>query len=132
MKSQNQESLLDMVQGGVKERIGIEFNRVMDNILDPNAPKNKKRTITLKIELTPDNDAQMIAVNYIADSKLCPLNPIGTVLCVGADPVTGELGAAEMVRQVPGQKNLMDDTEAPEGKTIHFTPASQAKAALAK
>ena len=128
MKQQEKASLLDMVQGGVKERVGLEFEKVMDNILDPNTEAKKKRVITLKIEFAPDAERKTIGVNYTASSKLIPMNPISTSLYVGADPQTGEIGAIELTPQIPGQKNMMDDSEQPEGKVI---PISR-KAALAK
>ena len=37
MEKQKKASLLDMVQGGVKERVEIEFAKVIDNILNKNA-----------------------------------------------------------------------------------------------
>lgn len=128
MKQNEKTSLLDMVQGGVKERIAIEFDKVIDNILNLNADPKKKRTITLKIEFVPDAERKTVGVVYHADSKLVPLNPIATALYLGADPDTGEVGAIEMTAQIPGQKNLIDDTEAGERKVIPFDP----KQALAR
>lgn len=128
MKQQEKSSLLDMVQGGVKERVGLEFEKIMDNILDPNTEAKKKRTITLKIEFAPDAERKTIGVSYTASSKLIPMNPISTSLYVGTDPQTGEIGAVELTPQIPGQKNMMDDSEQLEGKVIPITR----KAALAR
>lgn len=119
MEKQQKSSLLDMVQGGVKERVAIEFNKVIDNILNKNADAKKKRTITLKIEFTPDAERQTIGVNYIADSKLVPLNPITTSLYIAADE-NGEVGAVEMVPQIPGQQDFNGNVQ-PEGKVVPIT-----------
>lgn len=43
MKSSKKTSLLDMVQGGVKERVGIEFEKVIDNIMNINVEAQKKK-----------------------------------------------------------------------------------------
>lgn len=119
MEKQKKASLLDMVQGGVKERVEIEFAKVIDNILNKNAEAKKKRIISLKIEFLPDLDRQIIAVNYIADSKLVPLNPISTSLYIAADD-NGEVGAVEMVPQIPGQQDFNGNVQ-PEGKVIPIT-----------
>ena len=86
------------------------------------------RKITLKIEFAPDAERKTIGVSYTASSKLIPMNPISTSLYVGTDPQTGEIGAVELTPQIPGQKNMMDDSEQLEGKVIPITR----KAALAR
>lgn len=121
MKSSKKTSLLDMVQGGVKERVGIEFEKVIDNIMNINVEAQKKRTINLKIEFKPDSERKTIGVTYHVNSKLVPLNPVSTVVCMGADLETGEVSAVEMTAQIPGQRNFYDETEQEPRKVIPIT-----------
>ena len=48
-----QTSLCD---GAVQEKIDRALKAVTDNIMDPNTPPSKKRSITLKITFTPRED----------------------------------------------------------------------------
>lgn len=120
MEKQQRQNLLDMVQGGVRERIQIEFDKVIDNIINPNTDANKKRVINLKIELSPDAERQTIGVSFLADSKLVPMNSIKTAIYLGADPNTGEVAAIEMTPQIPGQTDLNQGEQKP-GKVIPIT-----------
>lgn len=120
-------SLLDMVQGGVKERVDIEFGKLVDNVLNPNTDPKKKRVINLKIEFIPDAERKTISVNFHADSKLAPFNPITTAVGIAVDNVSKEVGAVEMTTQIPGQINF-DGDEQSEGKVIKIKTAKQALA----
>lgn len=120
MQDQEKQSLLDMVQGGVKERVQIEFDKVIANILNLNADAKKKRTISLKIEFTPDAERQRISVQYMTDSKLVPLNPIATAVYIGVDGDTGEVAALEMTPQIPGQQDFKGG-EQQNGKVVPIT-----------
>lgn len=42
-------SILDMAMGAIKERVDYEMGHIVDNILDPNTPPNKKRKLTLTL-----------------------------------------------------------------------------------
>ena len=50
----DKKSIIDMAQGAVVERIDYEMSRMIDNIIDPNTDPKKKRTLTIKIDITPD------------------------------------------------------------------------------
>lgn len=95
-------SILQMAQGAFQERVDYEMRRCVDNILDVNTKATAKRKITLTIELTPDDDRRQIRVNVVAKATLAATNPVATSLCVTTDG-NGEMVAAEMVPQLPGQ-----------------------------
>ena len=115
-------SILDMAMGAIKERVDYEMGHIVDNILDPNTPPNKKRKLTLTLEVTPDAERQTIQVSVTAKAALCPTNPISTSLYVTGDPATGLAQAVEMVPQVPGQTSL-DGMEQEEPKVLKFKQA---------
>ena len=101
--------------GAILERVDYEMGHIVDNILDPNTPPNKKRKLTLTLEFTPDAERQTIQVSVTAKAALCPTNPISTSLYVTGDPATG-------LAQVPGQTNL-DGMEQEEPKVLKFKQA---------
>lgn len=83
----------------------LEMAKVIDNILDINTKAAKKRTLTLTLELLPDDERRTIQVRAIAKSKLEPTNPVATSLYITGDE-NGEVTAVEMVPQVPGQTSF--------------------------
>lgn len=105
MEDLKKQSILDMARGAIKERVDYEMSKVIDNILDPNTAANKKRSLTLTVNFTPDSERQQIGVSVVAKSKLEPTNPVNTSLYITGDN-NGEVTAVEMVPQIPGQQEI--------------------------
>jgi len=99
-------SILSMASGAILERADYEMGKIVENILDLNTSATKKRELTLKVVVTPDDERRHIAISVTAKSKLEPTNPVATALYMTAVPGTGELVAVEMVPQIPGQQAL--------------------------
>lgn len=99
-------SILEMAQGAIMEQVNVEVSRIVDNILDPNTDAKKKRQLVLTVDFTPSSDRSAVVVSATAKSKLLPNNAIQTTLYVGADAVTGEVQAVEMIPQIPGQQGF--------------------------
>ena len=57
-------TLASMCAGGVQERIDRALAKISDNILDLNTDAKKKRTLDIKIVLTPSEDDREDAVSY--------------------------------------------------------------------
>ena len=106
----NRESVLRMAQGAFEERVDRAMAEAIDNILDPNTKATAKRSITLNIELSPDEERSHIGVSVSVKTKLATLNPVPTSLAIVADD-NGELVVAEMVPQVPGQMSMAGDIQ---------------------
>ena len=113
----NRKSILEMAHGAIMERADYEMKKVMDNILDPNTKAAKKRTLTVTLELLPDESRQQIQVKAVSKSKLEPTNAVTTSLYVTGNSDTGEAQVVEMVPQVPGQ-TAMDGTEQDEAPVL--------------
>lgn len=103
--TENRESIMQMARGAFIERVDYEMDRVLQNILDPNTKASAARKITLTISLHPDDERRMINVQVTAKSTLAATNPVATSLYVTADG-NGELVAAELVPQTPGQLDM--------------------------
>lgn len=63
-------SLETLGHGAVAELFEVELERVLENILDPNTPAEKKREITLKFTIAPNKDRNQGKVGVAAGSKL--------------------------------------------------------------
>ena len=106
----NRESVLRMAQGAFEERVDRAMAEALDNILDPNTKATAKRSITLNIELKPDEERSHIEVSVSVKTKLAALNPVPTSLAIVADG-NGELVVAEMIPQIPGQMSMAGEVQ---------------------
>ena len=96
-------NILQLAQGAVQEKLDREFEKVFENIQDPNVNATAKRTITLKIDLVPDDVRQVVKTNVSATSKLAPTDPVATTILTGKDLTTNKIEARELQSGVPGQ-----------------------------
>lgn len=104
-------SVLEMASGAIMERADYEITKILDNILDVNTAANKKRTLTLTLEITPDSERKNLSMKVIAKSKLEPTNPVQTALYVGHDE-QGKTSVIELTPQIPGQMDLYGGEQA--------------------
>lgn len=105
MPQLNQKSIVQMAMGAIQERVDYEMSRIIDNILDPNTKATAKRSLTIKIDLTPDDDRRTISVAAVAKSSLVATNAVNTALYITND-TNGEMAVVEMVPEIPGQLNF--------------------------
>ncbi len=96
-------NILQLAQGAVQEKLDREFEKVFENIQDPNVKATAKRTITLKIDLVPDDVRQVVKTNVSATSKLAPTDPVATTILTGKDLTINKIEARELQSGVPGQ-----------------------------
>lgn len=113
-----QQSILDMVQGGVTEIINDNVADILMNIQNPNTDL-KKRELVIKVSLTPvDERRKRIQVTYNTAPKLRPINPIATAIYAGIDD-NGQLTAMELMENIPGQMKI-EGGEEPKPVVINF------------
>lgn len=65
-------SLRTIASGALEERFADELQKVIANIYDDATDPEAKRTITIKIEVLPDETRQMAVVKVVTSSKLAP------------------------------------------------------------
>lgn len=104
-------NILEMARGAIMERVDVEMDRVIENILDPNTPAKKKRSITLRIDLMPEENRGRVDMKVQCKSTLAPMVDVSTAMCITTGR-KGELLLAELLPQVPGQIDV-DGNEAP-------------------
>ena len=98
-------SLDSYASGAFRERFLGELQRVSANIWNPNTSAVAKRTITLKVVITPE-DRDVGDVEIFSDSKLAPVRSVKTRMRFGFDEKTKEGVFAEVGDQLPGQMEL--------------------------
>lgn len=109
--SMDRKSILDMAMGAFKERADYEMTKVIENILDPNTRADKKRSLTVTIDILPDSERTNLRISTTVKSKLEPTNPVSTSLYITQD-TQGDAQVVEMVPQVPGQLNMSSEEQA--------------------
>jgi hypothetical protein len=98
-------SVLEMARGAIAERAEYEMQKIIENILDPNTAANKKRVLTLTLEIHPDAERQSLHMLCVAKSKLEPTHAVTTALYVTTDE-SGATAVIELTPQIPGQLDL--------------------------
>ena len=101
-------TLASMCGGGVQERINRCLAKISDNILDPNTEAKKKRTLTIQITFTPDeDDREDVSVDVSTNVKLAPETGLSTQLWINKDFKSGEVSITEHAKgQIKGQLTL--------------------------
>lgn len=101
-------SLEELAEGATGERWLLEFERLLDNALDPNRDAEAKRAINLKISVKPNEKRNGGKMSIVVTSKLAPLSEISEQIHFGRHRETGEPMA---VRFDPGQLDAFRPVE---------------------
>ena len=106
--------------GALQEKLNLAFNRVLENMLDPNTPYKDKRKIVCTITFEQNESRSDTAVNVGVETKLPATCSTVTRMGIGRDLKTGEIFVEEYGKGVKGQMvmNLEEtvDTETGEIK----------------
>ncbi|MEC5241172.1 replication terminator protein [Bacillus mycoides] len=100
--------LNSFADGAVAERFDAEFERVLENMSDPNTDPKKPRTITLTLSITGDKKREVWDCQVQAKSKLAPTIEVGSKILMGRDH-SGQIVGQELSSGVKGQYYI--DTE---------------------
>lgn len=73
------------LSGAAVELFNTEFQRVLDNCLDPNTKATAKREVVLKVIIKPDDDRESCSVEIQANSKLAAVRPYPTNIFLGKE-----------------------------------------------
>lgn len=69
--------------GAALEMFQYEFERVLDNILDPNTKATTGRSVTLTVNIKPDQDRAFGSTVIEVKSKLAPVRGVTTGIYIG-------------------------------------------------
>lgn len=107
----NNVELQEFAGGALQENFQKAFEQVIQNMQDPNTPWKVKRSITVKISLSQNEERDDSTCEISVEKKLAPTKPIATKFAIGKDLKTGEVFAEEYGKQVRGQMSINDYSE---------------------
>lgn len=112
--------LKELVGGALQEQFAKSFEKVVENLQNPNTPYKNSREITIKLKFTQNERRDDVKCGILVAEKLAPQAPMETSFSIGTDLRTGELYATEYGKQCRGQLS-MDDVKQPEPVVDHET-----------
>lgn len=83
-------SLEELAEGAAGERWAHEFERLLDNALDPNRDAEAKRAILLEVVVAPNEKRNQGRMAITVKSKLAPLSSVSEPIHFGRDRETGQ------------------------------------------
>lgn len=103
-------TMANICGGAVQEKVNRALEKVAKNILDPNTDAGKKRTITLKITLKPDDDdREDVEVRADVTYTLAAETGVQTKFFVNQDIATGRVTVMEHKKgEIRGQLDFSD------------------------
>lgn len=103
--------LSEMAQGAIQEKLDYELKKVFNNIHDPNTKPTDKRSITIKLDFTPDDNRETVKTESNFTTKLANVEGVSTTVLTGKDYGSGDVQAKELKSNMPGQTYFDDDAE---------------------
>lgn len=81
----NEIRLAELADGAVTERFGIELQKVLANIADPNTDAKKKRSVSITLTLQGDDNRDVVLVDIATKVTLAPAKSVGTKFVIDKD-----------------------------------------------
>ncbi|MFA0816002.1 MAG: hypothetical protein ACC608_09475 [Anaerofustis sp.] len=105
----NEGNILEFANGAILERVSLEMGNILKNIMDPNTPATKKRSLKIQIDFSPKKDRNNISVSVSAKSVLCSTDEIQ--LSMFAGKTENGLQAVELTAEIPGQMTVLGEEQ---------------------
>lgn len=109
----NKIELKELAGGAVQEQFAKSFEKVMENLQNPNTPYKTTREINIKLKFVQNEGRDNVKCGICVSEKLAPQAPMETAFSVGKDLRTGEIYHTEYGKQLRGQMS-MEDVKQPE------------------
>ena len=106
----NKIELKEMVGGALQAKFAHSFEKVMENMLDPNMPYKDKREIVIKMKFAQNEARDNIATEITVKEKLASQSALIAQFSVGKDLRTGEIMVEEYGKQLKGQIEVDAET----------------------
>lgn len=98
--------LKEMVGGVLQEQFAKSFEKVIENLLNPNTPFKPTRKINIELKFTQNEFRDDVHVAVAVTEKLASQSPMETAFAIGKDLKTGEVYAEEYGKQLKGQQSF--------------------------
>lgn len=105
--------LEDLKGGALQEQFAKSFEKVIENLQNPNTPYKNVREITIKLKFVQNEKRDDVKVDIQVSEKLAPQAPMETSFTIGTDLRSGHVYAKEYGSQLHGQLR-MEDVQEPE------------------
>ena len=99
MENEQFVALESLAQGAVSERFSEEFQKVLENIFDPNTDPTAKRSIVITIDIKANEQRNWADLRASVKAKLAPNEPVHVSLGLGK--IGGFIGATEYAAEQP-------------------------------
>lgn len=122
-------SLEQMVGGALQEQFTKAFDRVVDNLHDPNTSFKEARKITIELKFTQNEARDDVSCAVSVKEKLAAQAPMQTAFMVGKNLKTGQMYAEEYGRHnhLKGQMSVDEvDVDPATGEVKEEQPATKA------
>ena len=120
-------SLEQIMGGGLQEQFGKSFDRVIENLADPNTSFKEARKITIELKFTQNEGRDDVSCAVSVKEKLAAQAPMQTAFVVGKNLKTGEMYAEEYGRhnRLKGQTTFDDMNVDPDtGEVLEEQPTA--------
>ena len=109
-------SLEQVMGGGLQEQFSKSFDRVIENLADPNTPFKEARKITIELKFTQNENRDDVFCAVSVKEKLAAQAPMNTAFMIGKNLKTGEIYAEEYGRhnRLKGQTSFNEIQVNPE------------------
>lgn len=115
--------LKDLVGGALQEQFSKAFDKVVENLQNPNTSYRNTRKITIELKFTQNEARDDVKCAVSVTEKLAAQAPLETGFAIGTDLRTGEVYAQEYGKQVRGQIG-MNEVNMVTGEIIEPQPAT--------
>lgn len=108
-------SLEQIMGGGLQEQFTKAFERVVDNLADPNTSFKEARKITIELKFTQNEARDDVSCAVSVKEKLAAQAPMQTAFMIGKDLKSGKMYAEEYGRHnhLKGQMTVDEMTVDP-------------------
>lgn len=111
--------LEDFANGAFSAQVNRALEEVTKNIQDPNTDSTATRKITVTIAFKPNEQRNFVATGVVTKTTLAPALGAVTAIAMGRNLKTGEVEAAEIGNQLPGQMSFdLEDEQTEEMKKL--------------
>lgn len=107
----NQIDLSNLIGGAVQEQFKKSFDKVIENLQNPNTSFKASRGITIALKFTQNEQRDDVKCTVSVSEKLAPQQAMNTQFYVERDLETGKIYASEYGRQIRGQMSINDYQE---------------------
>jgi hypothetical protein len=122
-------SLEQIMGGGLQEQFTKAFERVVDNLADPNTSFKEARKITIELKFTQNEARDDVSCAVSVKEKLAAQAPMQTAFMIGKDLKSGKMYAEEYGRHnhLKGQMSVDEMTVDPAtGEVLEGQPKANA------